>query len=126
MHDIYNNLEDEVLRYTEDFDGLNHDTVGFVGLAGKKVLGLDMFCNPITFRKFEQKLVRSYALDAIEYRKTTSARIDVMAFLGNVQDALARKKLSPQARHFSLKNRVFSGQGLLFKDRIIHLSFFPR
>lgn len=126
MHDIYNNLEDEVMRYTEDFEGLNHGIIGFVGLAGNKVLGLDMFCDPITFRKFEQKLVRSYALDAIEYRKTTSADIDPMAFLGNVKDSLARKKLSPQTRHFSLKNQTFSGQGLFFKDRIVHLSLFPK
>jgi hypothetical protein len=125
MHDIYNNLEDEITRYVEDFESLNHDTIGFIGAAGKRILGLDIFCDPTTYRKFEQQLVRSYAIDAIEHRKTSPAGIDVKAFLDNVQDSLSKKKLPARTRHFSLKNRGFSGQGLIFNDRLIHLSVFP-
>ncbi|MGD8978489.1 MAG: hypothetical protein PVH23_00260 [candidate division WOR-3 bacterium] len=126
MHDIYNNLEDEVTRYMEDFESLNHDTIGLIGAAGKVILGLDIFCDPTTYRKFEQQLVRSYALDAIEHRKTSPAGIDAKAFFGNVQDSLSKKNLPARTRHFSLKDRGFSGQGLIFNDRIIHLSVFPR
>jgi cyanate lyase len=125
MHDIYNNLEDEVTRYMEDFDGLNHDTIGFIGVAGRKILGVDMFCDSATYRKFERKLVQGYALDAIEHRKSGQATIDVTAFLGNVQESLRRKKLTAQTRHFSLKSGVFSGQGQFLNDRIVHLSLFP-
>jgi hypothetical protein len=125
MHDIYNNLEDEVTRYMEDFDGLNHDTIGFIGVAGRKILGVDMFCDSATYRKFERKLVQGYALDAIEHRKSGQATIDVTAFLGNVQESLRSKKLTAQTRHFSLKSGVFSGQGQFFNDRIVHLSLFP-
>lgn len=125
MHDIYNNLEDEVTRYMEDFQSLNHDTIGFIGVAGKTVLGVDMFCDPATYHKFERKLVQSYALDAIEHRKSGKASIDVMAFLGKVQESLGKKKLTARTRHFSLKSGAFSGQGQFFNDRIVHLSLFP-
>ena len=126
MHDIYNNLEEEVTRYMEDFESLNHGTIGFIGVAGNKILGLDMFCNPNTYCKFERKLVRSYALDAIEHRKSSPAGIDIKAFFGNVQDSLSKKKPPAKTRHFALKDRGFSGQGLFYIDRMIHLSVFPR
>lgn len=126
MHDIYNNLEDEVNRYLEDFQSLNHDTIGFIGMAGNNTLGFDIFRDPTTYRRFEQKLVRSYALDAIEYRKSSPTGFDVKAFLSDVRDALNKKNITAQTRHFSLKNRGFSGQGLLFDDRIVHLSLFPK
>jgi hypothetical protein len=126
MHDIYNNLDDEVNRYVEDFKDLNHDTIGFVGVAGGKILGCDMFHDPATYRKFEQKLMRSYALDAIEHRKSSPNGIDVRRFLRNIETSLNDGKFTSKTRHFSLKERNFSGQGLLFNDRLIHLSVFPR
>jgi hypothetical protein len=126
MHDIYNNLEDEATRYVEGFESLNHDTIGFIGVAGGKILGCDIFHAPATYRKFEQKLVRSYALDAIEHRKPSPNSIDAGKFLQATHDSLKKKKYTDRTRHFSLKEEKFSGQGLVYRDRIIHLSVFPR
>jgi hypothetical protein len=126
MHDIYDNLHDEVARYIEDFDSLNHNTTGFIGVAGGKILGCDIFHDSAAYRKFELKLARSYALDAIEHRRTRNGNPDVTAFLHRVEDSLNRKKYSARTRHFSLKDGLFSGQGLFLDDRIIHLSVFPR
>lgn len=126
MHDIYNNLEDEVTRYVEGFESLNHDTIGFIGVAGGKILGCDIFHTPATYRKFEQRLVRSYALDAIEHRKSSPNSIDAGKFLQATEDSLKKKKYTDRIRHFSLKEENFSGQGLAYQDRIIHLSVFPR
>ena len=103
MHDIYNNLEDEVARYIEDFDTMNHNTIGFVGVAGGKILGCDMFLNPATYHKFERKLLRSYALDAIEHRKSVPAGIGAAKFFEDIKNTLYKKKLSDTLRHFSLK-----------------------
>lgn len=126
MHDIYNNLEDEVTRYIEGFESLNHDTIGFIGVAGGKILGCDIFHTPATYRKFEQRLVRSYALDAIEHRKSSPNSIDAGKFLQATEDSLKKKKCTDRIRHFSLKEDNFSGQGLVYQGRIIHLSVFPR
>jgi len=126
MHDIYNNLEDEVTRYVEDFASLNNNTIGFIGVAGNKILGGDLFLDHATYHKFEHKLIRSYALDAIEQRKSSVIRVDVTAFLENITDSLKKKKISDKLRHFSLKEERYSGQGLIHEGRIIHISFFPR
>jgi len=126
MHDIYNNLEDEVMRYLEDFEGLSPDTIGFIGVAGKKILGCDMFLNHTTYSKFESKLLRSYALDAIEHRKTSGGNVDVPAFLDSIVTSVDKKRLSRGTRHFSLRNKKVTGQGLSSDGRLMHLSVFPR
>jgi hypothetical protein len=126
MHDIYNNLDDEVTRYVEDFEGLNHNTIGFIGVAGGKILGSDIFLNQTTYHNFEQKLVRSYALDAIEHRRSTGFKIDARIFLDEITKSIKNTKISGKPQHFSLKEDKFSGQGLIHEGHIIHLSVFPK
>lgn len=126
MHDIYDNLEDEIARYLEDFETLNHNTAGFIGVAGRKILGCDIFLNHPAYRKFEKKLVRSYALDAIEHRKTASEQVDTRGFLNDITNLINKKKFSKDTHHFSLKDKRFVGQGLFHDGRVIHLSVFPK
>lgn len=126
MHDIYNNLDDEVKRYVEDFESLNHDTIGFIGVAGGKILGCDMFLNRTTFRKFEKKLIRSYALDAIEHRQSTRTVADTASFLEDIKHSIQKKKIANKTKHFSLEEDKYSGQGLIHDGRLMHLSVFPR
>ena len=126
MHDIYNNLQDEVSRYVEDFSGLDRATVGFVGVAGGKILGCDVFSDAASYRKFESKLMRSYALDAIEHRRAGGMSCDVQMFLGNIEKTVASKRRPAIGHHFKLKSAVLSGQGIYHKSSLIHLSAFPR
>jgi hypothetical protein len=126
MHEIYNNLEDEVTRYLEDFQGLSPDTIGFVGVAGRKILGCDMFLNHAIYRKFENKLVRSYALDAIEHRKTSGAQVDTHVFLDDLVNSVNKKRFSKNTHHFSLNDKRIAGQGFFSDGHVIHLSVFPR
>jgi len=126
MHDIYNNLDDEVTRYVEDFSGLDHSTIGFIGVAGSSILGCDIFSDSNTYRHFEHKLVRSYALDAIEHRKPAGGKVDINEFLQDIRNSLERKKFPKKGYHFTLKGQSFSGQGINYQNRIIHLSAFPK
>jgi hypothetical protein len=126
MHDIYNNLEDEVTRYLEDFQGLDPGTIGFIGIAGRKILGCDMFLNNAVYRRFEKKLMRSYALDAIEYRKTSGGRIDAHEFLEGIINSVNKKKLPRNTHHFTIKDSRAAGQGSFADGRVVHLSAFPK
>ncbi|MBE0433298.1 hypothetical protein IBX73_07525 [candidate division WOR-3 bacterium] len=125
MHDIYDNLEDEVGRYVEGFHGLNHNTIGFIGVAGGKILGCDVFAGPATYRKYESRLLRSYALDAIEHRRPDTVRHDARRFFDKIRQGLANKRFSRRSHHFTLKGRGFSGQGIHDQAGIVHLSAFP-
>ena len=123
MHDIFVNLRDEVDRYLEGFDSLNHGTVGFVAVCGDRVLGADLFGGSALYRKLERKLIRSYALDAIEFRapaKKNPAASDFLTAL--IKTLKPGTKRNPNA---SLKGRGISGQALYYGGDLIHVSAFP-
>ena len=49
--------------------------VGAVFLVNGRVVGLELFDAPSTWRKLSPKLVRSYALDAIDRRELARASV---------------------------------------------------
>lgn len=126
MHDIYTNLQDEVDRYLEDFESLNHETSGFISIAGGKILGCDIFCGPSVYRKFEKKLLRSYALDAIEHRRTEGRGCDASGFLEEIKRTIGQRVRTRRSGHFSLRSKNLTGQGLVHRGKMIHLSAFRR
>jgi len=125
MHDIYENLNDETSRYLEGFSSLNHDTIGFVGSAGDRILGCDLFQNHRTYQKFERKLVRSYALDAIEYRNRRGTRPEAKQFLEHMLGTLERKRTRKGQVYANFRGSGILGQTLLHDTSIVHISVFP-
>jgi hypothetical protein len=123
MHDIYDHLDDEVERYLEGFHTLNHRTVGIVGTAGNRILGCDIFAYPALYHKFERKLLRSYALDAIEFRRKRGSPADINSFFSTLNASTARIRCNRP--HFKIRKEGLIGQGLVHGSRIIHLSAFP-
>jgi hypothetical protein len=123
MHDIFANLRDEIDRYLEGFESLNHGTVGFVAVCGDRILGADLFGSAALYRKLERKLIRSYALDAIEFRMPAKKEPVASDFL-----AALTKTLKPGTKrnpNVSLKARGISGQALFRGGDLIHVSAFP-
>jgi hypothetical protein len=125
MHDIYDNLQEEILRYVEDFDSLNHNTIGFIGTAGNRILGCDLFQNSGLYQKFERKLIRSYALDAIEHQNVRGSTPDINKFFNSLHPAIKRSKPVRQKKHMIIKGRGYLGQLLMRQGKIVHLSAFP-
>lgn len=125
MHDIYTNIQDEISRYVEDFQGLNHNTVGFVGVAGNRMLGCDIFANSFIYRKFENKLIRSYVLDAIEYQKKESGEPDVEIFFNNLKKVLSKRIAKRLNRNIRIMGEDFLGQALIHNTHPMHISAFP-
>jgi hypothetical protein len=124
MHDIYDTLDDEVARYVEDFKSLNHGTVGFIGSAGDRILGCDLFHSTETYQKFEQKLIRSYALDALEYRQRRGNRPNTEQFLTSIMSVL-QKRTNKGQPYIRFKGTGFFGQSVLHDHTIVHTSVFP-
>jgi len=125
MHEIYDNLNEEVERYLEGFERLNHNTVGFVGVAGNRILGCDIFNSPGLYHKFEKKLLRSYALDAIEYQQKSGHLPIVKDFFDAIILSLKSLETKKASAHLRLAKKKFAGQAILHKNRPIHISAFP-
>jgi hypothetical protein len=125
MHDIYYTLNAEIARYVEDFSSINHNTVGFIGVTGNRILGCDIFRTAKIYHKFEPKLLRSYILDAIEYQKRESNVPDIKNFFTTLHNILVKKKVRKKTGNEKIKNGSFLGQVLIYDKNPVHLSVFP-
>jgi hypothetical protein len=124
MHDIYKGLEAELDRYTEDFCSLNNQAVGFIGTAGDRILGCDLFASNSTFKQFEKKLVRSYALQALEIKKTSSSRLKINEFVGSILKITGAKQ-NGRKNWIGFSHGDIAGQAVFDHKLLLHLSAFP-
>ena len=67
MSDIYENLRGNLDAYINGFKILDRQA-GFIALINGKITGLEALSRPEAFRQAWPKLIRSYALDAIDMR----------------------------------------------------------
>ncbi|MGB9720510.1 MAG: ARPP-1 family domain-containing protein [bacterium] len=125
MHEIFDNLNNEIERYLEGFETLNHNTVGFIGVAGNQILGCDVFYSPSLYQKFEKKLLRSYALDAIEHQHSKGTRPQVQDFFEKIASAVSGSATTSRSGHRRLKGGKFVGQVVFHNNIPVHLSAFP-
>jgi hypothetical protein len=130
MSEIYNKKGDSIKDYTGNFSLTGHQ-IGAVFVINGQVVGMDCFGKPETFKKVFEKLVESYALDAIDTSDSEkSAKID--------KDHAAKFVHSPTTckvePHPSvglgtdcrLESKTITGFALAHNDQIFHLSAFSR
>lgn len=125
MHEIFDNLNDELERYIEGFSGLNNNTIGFIGTTGDKILGCDIFASHKVYNKFEEKLLRSYALDAIEYQSIRGSCPDVKNFFDKLIKTISESGLGHKSGHRRIKGGKLVGQMVFYKSIPLHISAFP-
>jgi len=98
-----------------------------------RLAGVDLFDAPSTCERLLPKLVRSYALDAIEGRtrpNTNGSRPDagpVRMFLGELAGAEAQAFAAVgEGEAVRLSARVVAGAALVARERVVHLEGFAR
>jgi hypothetical protein len=91
-------------------------------------VGLDLFDHPETLEGILPKLVRSYALDAVELAGRVSAppsREEAEGFLGELASAVGTRYESPGlGEDLRIRAPGLTASALLFEDRVVHLSAF--
>ena len=125
MSAMYEQHEDGVEDYVAAFAAQENQVGGVFSINGQ-VVGMELFDSADTFRKLLPKLLRSYALDAIEKQeapKTSPALSDAEEFLRAVksaqQDRFPAVGLGEDVR---LNAEGISGAGLEYENRLVHLS----
>ena len=93
------------------------------------IVGCDLFDSAETFAKLLPKIVRSYALDALDKREpqafTPVAREAVVAFLNSVAGAQTQRfPALGIGEDVRLKAAGLTGGALLAEGRVVHLSAF--
>ncbi|MBN1492333.1 MAG: hypothetical protein JXA69_20640 [Phycisphaerae bacterium] len=104
------------------------DCYGIVFAFDGRVAGVDLFDRPATLQKLMPKLVRGYAIDAIESDdgKPAPGKEDVERWLRAVGDATFERFDSPGiGSDVRIESKSLVGAGLVVDDRPVHVELFP-
>lgn len=127
MADAYESSRDALEGYTCAFRAEPRQR-GAVAAIDGKVVGLELFDSAATFAKYLDKLVRSYAFDAIETddgkARAPSAKA-VERFLARIQAAAAERfDALGEGEDIRLKGEGIAGGALAAGGRVVHLAGF--
>jgi hypothetical protein len=127
MADIYETYMKRVNEYADGFTAGDQQT-GAAFVINGEVIGFDLFDSSATLKKLLPKLVRSYALDAIEAvteRGGVASRSAVEDLLLAVSQAEAKTfPAVGEGVDVRLSGPDLTVAGLLAKGRVVHLSAF--
>lgn len=127
MFDIYDRHAKRIDGYVAAFTALDRQ-VGAAFAINGTVIGFDLFACAGAWQKLMPKLVRSYALDAIEMPKkkaVTASREAVEELLSAVSQAAAKTfPAVGEGADIRLTGPNVTGAGLVAKGRVVHLSAF--
>ncbi len=104
------------------------NTIGVLAAVGDEIIVVDLFSNHKLFKSLWEKLVKSYALDAIH--KSPEGKLsknNVMDFIRELNDAdLESRNTDGTGDAYTVDGDCSFGTTLIFDGKIVHLDLFPR
>ncbi len=127
MGAIFENYRGRVSDYVKAFTAIENQA-GMLVMVGDDIVGLDLFDNKETLKKLMPKLVRSFALDAIELntRKKYQPRLEDAEDLLK-KSATAHTSIHPgvgDGNNLRLQSEKVIGGALSLDYQVVHLSVF--
>ena len=129
--EVFVRYEGDLDSYLQAFGCMQHQ-VGAVFAINCEVVGLEAFASPDTFGRFFAKLVKSYALDAIDAgadgKEAKAAPTDqARRFLASAAKAKTESHRSVGlGETLTLESRIAAGTALAIEGRLVHLSAFRK
>jgi hypothetical protein len=129
--EVFERYEGDLDAYLKDFGCMQHQ-VGAVFAIDGQVVGLEAFGSPDTFGRFFAKLVKSYALDAIDAdgkkEEAKAAPTDqARRFLASAVKVKTKSHRSVGlGETLTLESRIAAGTALANEGRLVHLSAFRK
>lgn len=128
MADVYGQYEEAVEELAEGF-GVADGQVGIVVGLGGKLRGIELFDHPRTMEAQLRKILRGYALDALELPR---GRSEIEPDTGDAQALLERLATAKVHRyepvglgtHLRFEAPGVTGGALAYKARVVHLCAF--
>ena len=130
MADVFDSYEDELSGFLEKFHLIEWQ-VGAVFAINGQVLGLECFGCHDTFKKFFDKLVKSYALDALDSLKKQQSKSvppdNARRFVASATKSKGEGHPSiGLGTNITFESRVVSGSALVEGNRVLHISAFKK
>ncbi len=124
---LYETHRSSLEDYCRAFAPSEHQTGALFAINGKAV-GFDLFDSPSTLASLLPKLVRSYALDAIDANAQevkTRKESDAKALIAEAaQASVERFPAIGEGEDLRLRSEHLSGGALAVEDRLVHLCAF--
>lgn len=117
---------DEYVKKFEKVPALSSSTIGVVVTTGDRIICFDMFANNGLLKKLWKKLVKSYAMDALEGEKGNLSKEDIKKFLESLKHADYISTGTPGLGSLiKVESDFGKGSALLYKSAVVHMDFFP-
>lgn len=127
MAAMYENHQHSLEDYVLGLSLVNHQVGALFAINGQ-LIGLDLFDFPATMDKLFAKLVRSYALDALDHPNVVTDASTSEQARGFLQTVVQSKSESfpalGEGTDLRLEGSGLVGSALIARDRIVHLSAF--
>jgi hypothetical protein len=130
MSDIYDHYATSIDEYVKAFE-VSDDQVGALFAIGPRIYGFDLFDSPSTMRAYREKLVRSYALEALGTRDVADAAPtaeSAQQLLDSTAQAASETYpalgLGVDVRVREDKREELVGAGLAWQEHMVHLNAF--
>ena len=130
ISDVFESYDDRLSEYLKAFRPMEMQTGAVFAINGE-ILGLECFGYADTFARFFEKLVKSYALDAIDSpgpagRKSVPPDA-ARRFVESVwQSKHQRHRSLGLGENMTFDSRSVSGTALVERKRVLHLSAFKK
>lgn len=130
MSDIYESYGEKLRQYTRNFPVIQNQK-GFLIAVNGKIIGLEVFDSPDSLVHYFDKLIQSYALDALDLlmqeqspQKTTPK---VEKWLGEIAESpfMATPSLG-LGEDLRLESEKVIGSGLQHENTVLYLAVFPK
>ena len=130
MADVYDSYEDPLSEFLKNFQLIDWQ-VGAVFAVDGRVIGMEGFGCHDTFKRFFDKLVKSYALDALDSRDKQQSKSvppdHARRFITSATKSKGENHPSlGLGKKVTFESRTASGSALVEGDRVLHLSAFRK
>ena len=130
LSDAYDRYENRLSDYLDKFRVIEWQ-LGAVFAINGRVLGLECFGCSDTFTAFFDRLVKSYALDALDWLKDAAENTVPPEKARRFVQSAANSNVESHpslgiGQTIALASRVLSGAALVDGDRVFHLSVFKK
>ncbi|MEO0205675.1 MAG: DUF6569 family protein [candidate division WOR-3 bacterium] len=122
-------VQDAVEDYTKKFEKipkLSKSTIGVVVTTGDKIICLDIFASNSLLNKLWKKLIKSYAMDAIQGEKSSVTKEDIENLIESFEDAKYVSTGTPGlGTLLAIQSDIGKGSALVYDNALVHMDFFP-
>lgn len=126
LHEVYENYEEKLENFISGLEPVPGQS-GVAVFINNRFACLDLFDRPETLRKLWSKLLKSYAMEAIEAReeKKSPRKADLQKVLGAIKASECSTYPSVGlGSDLRLRGPGVTGAGLVFKEKLLHLCVF--